>query len=60
MFPDTETRSATVAALNTDIESLRKAQESLEVGPMKEMFEATIATLILGRVRVSLPFPFLR
>ena len=60
MLPDIGTCSVTAATLSADVKTLTAAQESLEVDPIKGMFESVIAVLVLVKVRVVLLFQFLR
>lgn len=60
MPPDIRARSVTIAGLNADVKILAAAQESLEVVPVKAMFETVIAVSVLVMVRVFSLTPFLR
>ena len=59
MLPDAGTRSATIAALDADIEILTAAQTGFKAPPIKVVFESVVSVLCLIRVRVSPLFPFL-
>jgi hypothetical protein len=54
--PNVESHSATTAALNADIETLTAAKGTLEIIPVKVVFESVIVILTLVRVRVPV-FP---
>jgi hypothetical protein len=50
--PNIGSHSATAAVLNADIETLAVAKDTLEIIPVKAVFESVIVILALVRVRV--------
>ena len=54
-----ESNPATTATLNTDIETLIAAKNTVEITPVKAAFKLAIAILTLVRVRVPVLSPFL-
>ena len=53
-------RSATVAVLSADVESLTALKCSVEITSMKAIFESVIVILTIVMVRMLLLLPFLR
>lgn len=49
-LPNVRTRSVTVAALDADVKILTATREGLGAVPVKGMFEAVTAVLVLVRV----------
>jgi hypothetical protein len=54
-----DSRSATTAALNADIETLTAAKDTLGIISVKVVFESVIVILTLVRVRDPVMFPYL-
>ena len=50
-LPNVGSRSTTTAVLNADIETLTTARDTLEIIPVKAVFESVIVILTLVRVR---------
>ena len=57
-IPNPKSNSATTAVLNTDIETLIVAKNTVEVTPVKAAFESTIAILTLVRMSAPVLPPF--
>ena len=56
--PNVEPHSVTTAVLNADIETLTAFKDTIEVAPVKAVFESIIVILTLVKVRFLL-FPLL-
>lgn len=52
--------TATVSALNADIDTLTAAKDMTETTPVKATFESAVSILALVRVRIPVLFPFLQ
>jgi hypothetical protein len=57
--PNVESHSATTAAFDADIGTLTAAKDTLEIIPVKVVFESVIVILTLVRVRVLILLPCL-
>ena len=57
--PNLEPNSTTTTVLNTDIETLSTAKNTVRVAPVKEASDSAIAILTFVRVRIPVLLPFL-
>ena len=56
--PELNPATATILALNTDIDTFTAAKDMTETTPMKATFESAVSILTLVRVRVLVLLPF--